>query len=280
MGKTIGFYQNFNLNLHRLCSALRCIQQNPEMGQNALAQCMGVNQPVAEGFSAWLRHTGLATLQPINKPKSTASYKLTPFGELASQYDPALKDLGTQWVLHYYLATEHEERSDAWYVLINELLSPGFTFTSEQFQTYFANVKGSQATNRAALRKDPQTALSTYVHPQALERLSILIKKDVTYSVGWPNLPHILVVGYVLLDWWQNRHNQTNTLRFSQLCQESESLGRICQVNNQQVRQFISELTGLGYLSFSETQHEPVNRLYNEPPQRLLERYYRHNNEH
>jgi hypothetical protein len=275
MGKTIGFYQNFNLDLHRLSTALRCIQADPEMGQNALAQCMGVNQPVAEGFSAWLRHTGLATIQSINKPKSTFFYKLTPFGELVSRYDPTLTDLGTQWVLHYYLATEHAERSDAWHILINEFLSLGSTFTSDQFQTYFASAKGNEATNRSALNKDPQIALSTYVRAQALGRLGILTKKDTTYAVGWPNLPYILVIGYLLLDWWQNRYDQTNTLRFSQLCREEESIGRICLVNNQQIRKFVIELTGFGYLSFSETQHEPVNRLYDEPPHLLLERYYR-----
>ncbi len=275
MGKTLGFYQNFNLDLHRLSTALRCIQADPEMGQNALAGCMGVNQPVAEGFSAWLRHTGLATTRTINKPKTISSYKLTSFGELVSQYDPTFSDLGTQWVLHYYLATEHAERSEAWYVLINEFLSLGSNFTGDQFQAYFASVKGSQATNRSALNKDPQIALSTYVRPQALERLGILTKKDTTYAVGWPNLPHILVTGYILLDWWQNHYNQSNTLKFSQLCREEESLGRIYLVNNQQVRQFVVELTGLGYLSFSETQHEPVNRLYAEPPHLLLERYYR-----
>lgn len=274
MGKAIGFYQNFNLNLHRLSTALRCIQADPEMGQNALSQCMSVNQPVAEGFSAWLRHTGLVTIEPRGEHRSTSSYKMTPFSELVSRYDPTLTDIGTQWVLHYYLATEHAERSDAWYVLINEFLSLGLTFTGEQFQSYFVSVRGSQATNRSALNKDPQTALSTYVRPQALGRLGIVAKQNINFMAGRPNLPHILVVGYMLLDWWQHRYNQTNTLRFFQLCQEAESLGHICLVSNQQVLQFVSELTGLGYLSFSETQHAPVNRLYNEPPHTLLERYY------
>lgn len=267
MGKTMGFYQNFSLDLQRLSRALSCIQAGPEMGHTALAQCMSENQPVAEGFSGWLRHTGLAT--------STSPYKLTTFGELASQYDPTLTDLGTQWLLHYYLATDHAELSEAWYILINEFLSPGLTFTSEQFQSYFVNVRGSQAKNRSALSKDPQTALSTYVRPQALERLGILTRLKTTFMAGRPNLPHILVVGYMLLDWWQHRYIQTNTLRFPQLYREAGSPGRICLANSQQVRQFVVELTGLGYLSFSETQHEPVNRLYDELPSTLLERYYK-----
>lgn len=275
MAKTIGFYQNFNLDLKRLSTALQCVQAQFELGHDALAQCMGVNRPVAEGFSAWLRHTGLATLNSGEQRQRVLTYGLTPFGQLASKYDPTLTDLGTQWVLHYYLSTEHTERSDAWRVLINEFLSPGLTFTSEQFGSYFASVMGGEVKNRLALSKDPQTALSTYVRPQGLGGLGILLKQKTTLVTGRPNWPHIHVVGYLLFDWWQRRYNQTNTLRFTQLCKEEGSLGRLCQADDQQVRQFVGELTGLGCLSFSETQHEPVNRLYLEPPHILLERYYR-----
>jgi hypothetical protein len=133
LAKTIGFYQNFNLDLKRLSTALQCVQAEPEQGHDALAQCMGVNRPVAEGFSAWLRHTGLATFHPVEQRQRKLTYKLTSFGQLASRYDPTLTDLGTQWVLHYYLSTKHAECSEAWRVLINEFLSPGLTFTSEQF---------------------------------------------------------------------------------------------------------------------------------------------------
>lgn len=272
MAKTIGFYQNFNLDLKRLSAALQCVETQPELGHDALATCMAVNRPVAEGFSAWLRHTGLATLG--EQRQRGRSYELTPFGQLAFKYDPNLKDLGTQWVLHYYLSTKHTECSQAWRVLMNEFLSPGLSFTAEQFTSYFASVMGDEVKNRSALKKDPSTAISTYIRPQGFSKLGILGKEKTTISVASPNFPQILVVGYVLFDWWQRHYNQTNTLSFPQLCKEEGSLGNICQASEPQVRQFVSELTGLGCLSFSQTQHEPVNRLYLEPPHLLLERYY------
>jgi hypothetical protein len=274
LAKTIGFYQNFNLDLKRLSTALQCVEAQSELGHDALAQCMGVNRPVAEGFSAWLRHTGLATLPSREQRQRVLGYELTPFGRLAFKYDPHLTDLGTQWILHYYLSTKHSECSDAWRVLINEFLSPGLTLTTEQFSSYFADVMGDEVKNRSALKKDPSTAISTYIRPQGLSKLGILLKQKSDLSVGYPNFPHILVLGYLLFDWWYRNYHQTNTLRFAQLCKEQGSLGRICQVDEQQVRQFVGELTGLGYLSFSETQHEPVNRLYLEAPHLLLERYY------
>jgi hypothetical protein len=275
MAKTIGFYQNFNLDLQRLSHALRCIQQDPEMSHAALAQCMSVNQPVAEGFSAWLRHTGLAVVIPRKGQQKAGIHRLTPFGELAYQYDPTLMDIGTQWILHYYLATIREEASDAWYILVNRYLPDHLRFMSEQFQSFFSNSMESGAKNRLALTKDPSTALLTYTRADALGQLHILEKRNKTYTVGQPQYPSILVVGYMLLDWWQYHYNHTDTLRFSQLCDEEESLGRICRTDASRIRRSVAELAGLGYLSFSETQHEPVHRLYRDQPSMLLEHYYK-----
>lgn len=275
MAKTVGFYQNFKFDLQRLSNALRCIQSESEMSHIALARCMSVNEPVAEGFSSWLRHTGLITILPHNGPQKMRIYQLTLFGELAYRYDPYLIDIGTQWILHYYLATKRAESSDAWYILVNKYLPMYVNFTEDQFQSYFTNAMGSNIKNRLALSKDPLEALSTYTRIEALAKLHILEKQNKVYTVGHPHLPEALVAGYMLFDWWNHHYDQTNTLRFSQLCNEEESLGRICLTDTAQVRYFLMELSSLGYLSFSETQHEPVYRLYQGQPSTLLEFYYK-----
>jgi hypothetical protein len=273
LAKTIGFFQNFNLRLDRLSSALHCVRDNPEANYATLAECMGVNTPVAEGYSAWLRHTGLVEATSGGKWQALR-YSPTPWGALALEYDPTLSDLGTQWLLHYYLATEHSERSDAWHVLINHFISPGLSFTSEQFQRYFTDTFGKEVTNRSALQKDPQVALSTYVHAEALGKLGILSRHKGIYTVGRPALPDALIVGYVLFDRWQQAHSDTDTLRFSLLCQEPGNVGRIFLAEPLQIRTVLADLAGRGYLTFAETQHEPVNRLYHGAPATLLERYY------
>lgn len=275
MAKNIGFYQNFNLTLDRLSSALRCVQSNPQVSHIELAECMSVNRPIGEGFSAWLTHTGLTTTQSGGKGEAL-TYELTPFGQLAAQYDPLLNDLGTQWIIHYYLATDHIERSEAWLVFTNQFLTSGQRFSSDQFQAFFADVAGAEVQNRSALAKDPQSVLYTYTKTQSLGQLGVLRKDKQTYISTFPFFPHILVIGYILLDWWQRHYNQTDTLRFSQICHEEGSLGRICQADASQVKQFVSELTNLGYLNYSETQHEPVNRLFRQSPHTLLEKYYKH----
>lgn len=274
MAKTIGFYQNFNLNLQRLSTALRCITENPQLRHDDLAKHMGVNRPVAEGFSAWLTHTGLATITASEKNRPLI-YQLTPFGILTSEQDPFLQDSSTQWLLHYHLATEHTERSEAWFVFMNQFLAAGQKFSSEQFQSYFASVVGITVKNRSALEKDPTSVLYTYTNPESLSRLGLLKKEKTTYIPDSPRLPDIYIIGYMLFDWWKRRYNQTDMLRFSQLCQEEESLGRLCQADARQIKRLVVELANLGYLNFSETQHEPVNRLYHETPNTLLEKYYK-----
>lgn len=275
MAKTVGFYQNFKLDLQRLSSALRCIQADPEISLSTLARCMSVNDPVAEGYSAWLRHTGLTTISSPNESSKKRVHRLTAFGELACSYDPTLTDIGTQWLLHYYLATKRDESSDAWYVLINKYLPVSLNFTDDQFRSYFTNLVGGDTRNRLALTKDPLEALSSYTRREALAKLHILERQDKTFVVGHPQPPPALIAGFMLLDWWEYHYHQTNTLRFSQLCSEEESIGRICLSNSGQVRRLLMELGGLGYLSFSETQHEPVHRLYQESSATLLERYYK-----
>lgn len=274
MAKNIGFYQNFNLQLQELSAALQCVKAKPELSYEELGECMSLNPRKAGGLSPWLRHTGLVTTQVIVGQNRSLRYELTPFGQLAAQYDPFLNDLGTKWIIHYFLSTDHNERSEAWLVFINQFLTPGQSFSSDQFQTFFADVAGAEAQNRSAVAKDPKSVLYTYTQSKSLGQLGLLRKEKKNFISGDPNLPHILVIGYMLLDWWERKYPGTDTLHFSKLHQEPESLGRLCQVDVRQVKRFVSELTNLGYLNFAETQHEPVNRLHKEPPHTLLETYY------
>ena len=269
-----GFFKSKNLWLPRLSGALRCVEENPTSSQKDLARCMGVNQPVAASFSNWLRHTGLVTVER-KKGSSSLSYELTPVGALIAEHDPQMVDLGTQWLLHYYLATEHEQRSDAWYTLFNHFLSPSMSFTGKAYQLYFRQLREQEHNNYNGFESDAQAALYTYYNREkSLGGLELLSKDKKGYTAGNPHYPDILVIGFMLFDWWKRHYDYSNTLRFSQLCEGEGSLGRLCVATRSQIRRFVVELTGLGYLTFSDTQHEPVNRLYNDEPHRLLERYY------
>src|SRR5215470_13817064 len=104
---------------------------------------------------------------------------------------------GTQWILHYYLATRRAECSDAWYILINRYLPTSLDFTSDQFQSYFTSTMANSVKNQLALSKDPLAALSTYTRLDALARLHILEKQNKIYTVRQPYLPPVLVIGYM-----------------------------------------------------------------------------------
>ena len=81
----------------------------------------------------------------------------------------------------------------------------------EYVTSYFASVVG-EVKNRSPLSKDPSCALSTYLRPQGLSKLGILIKEKTTLSAGSPNWSHILVMGYLLCDWWHRHYNHSYLL--------------------------------------------------------------------
>lgn len=273
MARTIGFHGYFAFDRSRLSMALSCVLRGAELTYGGLGACMGVNEPLGRAFINWLRHTYLIAPQETEK-KGQAG--VTDFADLVWRHDPDLQDPGTLWLLHYYLCTDHAERSEAWHHLFNHFLNPGLHFTQGQFQGAFAEAVGEQVSNQKALTEDPRQALATYTNADALGSLGLLHKqKDRSLAVGSPPPPPTLIAGYMLFDWWTRRYPHTNTLRFSQLWQEEESLGRLLVASPAQVQRLVQALTGAGYLTYAETQHEPVNRLLDRPALALLERYYR-----
>jgi hypothetical protein len=199
---------------------------------------------------------------------------LTRFGNLVAVRDPTIRDLGTLWLLHYFLSTDHEERSEAWHVLVNEFLAPGRVFTAEQYKTYFATVRGQEATNHNAVKKDPEEALDTYAGQGALSRLGILVQEGKNYRVLQPAQPPLLIAAYMLFDWWDRHYPHTSVLRLSQLAREPDSLGRVCLADSRGLEQMVRALAGHNYLTFRATEHEQVTRLYGDPVPELLDQYY------
>jgi len=274
VGATIGFYANFALDARRLSSALGCVLLRAPKNRSELAECMGMNDPVGESYLGWLRHCGLLVKEAGGIGGRGISYELTPFGRLVAENDPAMRGIGTLWLLHYYLVVAHQERSDAWHVLFNEFLAPGRTFTQEQYTTYFTGVCGPGATNSKALKKDPEIALGTYTKQGVLTRLGILSLDGANYRVNQPAIPPLPILVYMLFDWWDRRYPQTTVLRRTQIAEEPDSIGRLCMASSAVMERIVRELGGRDYIRFSSTEHESVSRLYIGNPLGLLEEHY------
>lgn len=266
--RELAFHQKFKLDRERLASLMRCITQSQVGSAKAAAECMGVGKPVAEGFLGWLFKTGLGK-------SDKGTYVLSPIGEIVADHDPHLMDSGTLWLLHYYLASQHEERAEVWYRCFNEFLSPGMEFARGELQTYIERALESAPTNRSGIADDCKELVKCYTESSGLGKLQVITGAGKgTYQARLGQLPDPHIVAFVLFDSWQRRFPQHDTIRLGQVAQEPEMLGRVFVGGRDQVIQSLYDLQGMGWVNLVDSQHEPVTRRFREAPIQLLEAYY------
>lgn len=266
--RDLRFNQGFPLYRERLAGMLRCIADGQATSDEAVGSYMGVNPYMVEGIRGWLCKTGLGN-------GTSKNYTLSPFGALVAEHDPDLHQAGTQWFLHYYLVSQHEERAEVWFHCFNEFLNPNKVFSSNELQESILLSLDQTPKNKAGVTSDTKELIKTYTNPAALGDLRLLTRQGKSeFVVGRPNTPDPLIVAYVLFDVWERRFGSLDTVRLAQLISEPESIGRVFVASDSQVRSFISALQSLGMITFADTQHQPVTRRFRDTPFSLLERYY------
>ena len=262
------FNQGFALHSERLSGFVRCVAEQPLASKEDVAAYIGVNPYMIEGLMGWLYKTGLGK-------GNSRNYALTPFGTLVAKHDPQLQRMGTLWLLHYYLCSEHEERAEVWFRCFNAFLTFGQTFSADELRTFVEGNLEHTPTNTKGVESDTKELLRTYTQSTGLGDLGLLAKRGESFEVLAPRTPEPLIVAYVLFDSWARHFGSADVVRLSQLVSEPESIGRIFVAAPGQVRALIVTLQGLGLVNYADTQHEPVTRRYEATPIDLLERYYR-----
>jgi hypothetical protein len=266
--RDLAFHQKFKFDRERLSSLIRYLTEVDGGNKKAAALHMGVGEPVAEGFFGWLCKMGLGH-------SDRGGYILNELGLLIAKYDPELMHLGTLWLLHYYLVSQHDERAEVWYRCFNEFLNPGTGFTREELQTYVERSLENTPTNKGAIADDCKELIKCYTQNTALGKLQVTVEiTKGTYEATLSQQPDPHIVGFVLFDSWQRRFPHHDTLRIGQVCQEPEMIGRVFVARRDQVIQTLHALQSMGWVNVAESQHEPVTRRFREAPIQLLEEYY------
>src|SRR5205085_2859093 len=142
------------------------------------------------------------------------------------RYDGELSHLGTQWILHFFLVSQHTERSLVWHRCFNEYLSLTAGFTAEELQTFVERDLELTPSNKQGISKDSRECIKTYTDPIALGSLGLLAKLDrQRIAVGQPVMPDPLIVAFVLFDSWSRLFGREGTVRLSQIAETPEMIG-------------------------------------------------------
>jgi hypothetical protein len=266
--RSLRFNQGFSLDRALIRGMLQYIANHEQASDEAIAGYIGVNPYKVEGLRGWFCKLGLGS-------GSSKQQRLSPFGALIASSDPDMSRAGTLWMLHYFLATEHEERSEVWHQCFNQFLHPAMVFAPEELQEHIERNLPESPANKTGIDKDVKELIKTYTQTSALGQLALLMRqKDKKIVAGISAQPELLIVAYALFNTWQRRYNETNTLRLSQLVTEAETPGRIFVSTAEQVRDMVLRLQAQGLLTYADTQHEPVTRRFHDEPLTLLEQYY------
>jgi hypothetical protein len=266
--RTLKFHQGFKLDRARLATLLGGIATGQVASKKTAAAAMGVGEPAAEGCLGWLLKTGLASARD-------STYVLTPLGTIVAAHDPHLSQLGTLWLLHYHLVTEHVERAEVWYRAFNEFLNPGMLFTRDALRQFVERSLDKTPVNKSGVDSDCKEFVKCYIDVACLAKLELVreVEKS-TYETMLYNAPEPYVFAFALFDAWRRRFPHVDTLRVSQICSEPEMPGRVFAARREQVVQALQSLQSMGLVNIVDSQHEPVTRRFHDEPWRLIEHYY------
>jgi hypothetical protein len=238
------------------------------LSDEAVGAHIGVNPYKLPGLRGWFCKLGLGEA-------TSKQYRLSAFGTLVANHDTRLRRIGTLWLLHYFLASEHEERSEVWYQCFNAFLQPGKVFSGDELREYIERSLPETPSNKEGVSKDVQELIRTYTRESGLGGLGLLVRQvDKTLVARTDCIPDPMIAAYVLFDTWQRRYSHTNTLHLSQLVNEPEMPGRVFVAHDTRVRELVLRLQSEGLLSYADTQHQQVTRSFHDDPTLLLQQYY------
>ena len=254
---------------------------------------LGMGHNMVKSIRYWLKATGLIVESrdeddPL-KRRSRANW--SEFADRVWSFDPYFENEATWFLLHYKLATSID-LSTSWYWLFNK-------FSAKQFDQYMfvSHLKdwisscGKSKISETSLDKDLKCIAKTYCrnteekessfedsYSSPLTRLGLI--QFHIHSRSYQLLPprtDLLdpsVVGFIIVDYWQNRTHSSATLSLHELLSEEGSPGRILNLNAERLFEYLSILSSgrkkvLQYSrtaelnSISITEPDPWKVLYN-----------------
>lgn len=119
---------------------------------------LGIGANMVKALRYWLQAVGLT-----EEPNAGQRYQtLTDFGKVVFEKDPYIEEIGTLWLLQYFLA-KNKENATAWYYFFNEFNMTEFTNNEfvQSLQSYVTMEQEQTAVR--SLEDDFSCIVNTYV---------------------------------------------------------------------------------------------------------------------
>ena len=257
---------------------------------------LGVGKNMVRSIHHWCQVTQLIKSTGVG-PNHRREFVLTDLGDSIfadDGFDPYFEDAATLWLIHWKLAT-NDSRATTWFWAFSIFGQNEFTkdkFISELIDWTERNTRNRISEN--SIKRDVDCFLRTYV-PSRLTKTTImedtfdcpLIELNIvsdapdgnTYRFHRgpkPSLP-IEIFAAALSEFWDTRFSENNTLTFANIAYSEKSPGRIFQLGEDTLVEYLDRLENLtdGALLYDETAGvKQVHRARKIAPMELLHKYY------
>jgi len=208
--------------------------------------------------------------------------KLSNFGRFASISDPHLEQLGTQWLMHYYMSASHGPGPAFWNQLVTTRFRSGEEFSAqdiaEQIAEFYQTIEGKPLAERSA-RATATIFLGTYTKSDGLGRLELLqeTSKD-NYLVAEPQSPPVWAVGCALLDFWLAHYPDQVTANLNDLLAEN-GLTKLFLISRARLNALLERLQQEGFIDVYRLSPPYQVVLLNKNMEAYLEKLYGSNSD-
>ena len=267
--------ENFFIRKGWLSKGLKNIKKDPFvfMGNSGNPMdVLGIGSNMIKSLRYWLQAVGL-TFEPTNGKKEQ---KLTPIGEIISDNDPYIEEIGTLWILHYCLVNNKEDAT-AWYFFFNDFKAAEFNRDDfiRQISAYL-RMHGEEVSERS-LEDDYACIINTYlpriksnpekVQPESnidcplgeLGLIDIVDKRNKVYKKSSPkkeNIP-ILIALAILIDQAKGK----TEIKISDIQNEASNIGKVFNLDIITLTALLYDMELSGYIKVVRTAGLDVVKL-------------------
>lgn len=262
-----------------LYKGLKNVVRDPQVFLGANGNPMdvlGIGANMVKALRYWLQAVGF-TEEPTTGRKTQI---LTEVGTLVYENDPYMEELGTLWLIHYYLATNSEEAT-AWYFFYNEFNLTEFSRDDFVIQLKnFVRMHQTEDVSERSLEDDYNCIINTYVpriksNPQKMQPesnidcplgelglIDIVNKKDKVYKKCTPirdTLPPIIVLAVII-----NQAAGQKEIKISSIQNDKGNAGKIFNLDIISLTNLLYKLELMGYVKVIRTAGLDIVRIVNE----------------
>lgn len=253
---------------------------------------LGVGANMVKSIRYWMQAVGLTT--EVRGDKGKRKQEVSKFGKKVLSKDPYFEDLGTLFILHYYLVT-NKNLATSWYIFFNKINASEMskddmilTITNE-----IRNLESDKKNSEKTIIDDCNCIIKTYSSEEndyqnpednmvcPLSQLGLMdrIKESgnkeriVKLSPSKKKLDRLIVL-YVILDNLINKSEHNTTI--NRLIDDENNIGKVFNLDKNLVNEYIDKLHHEGYLSISRTAGLNTISLVNKTLtlEEILNKYY------